>query len=458
MKWMLEHTRVIKVGCWLIVALLTLVAIIGVVDRYQRQRLLLLEGQQALLAQRSAWGFTTLVRQLTTHKLQQSLLLANPLPAGCLPDQYIAEQQRATVVQTEDVEGLSQFTLRVPIQQVAPLLSPEAPRMRLLRGVIELTSRQRLGYSCNGHFAVIRETRTQIRPPPLPPRTAIGPAFIDALIVHVAATQGQTPPLYVDVRFTDDKADLFPGTAAGWRSTSASNKQDEERFVRDFVDPQLALRVQFYSEPLIPTFNALFLSWNGLGLLLLVGILACLSLINWLVAQLIDAYLLQYRAATRDFLTGLYNRREAMTLAGAELARTSRRHGSLCMLMLDIDHFKKVNDTYGHDGGDEVLKFFAQLLIRTIRQQDLAARFGGEEFLILLPDTEISGARLMAERVIQTLHTLSLDYATSRIKVTCSLGVTAWRGADDTFQDMLIRADSLLYQAKQQGRDRYISD
>jgi len=458
MRRMLEHPRAIKIGCCLIVVLLTLLAIIGVVDRYQRQRLLLIEGQQALLSQRSTWGFSTLVRQLTTHKLQLSLLLANPLPAGCLSEQYITEQRRTTAVQTEDVEELSQFTLRVPIQQVAPLPSPEAPRMRLLRGVIQLTSRQLLGYSCNGHFAVIRETQTQIRPPPLPPRTAIGPAFIDALIVHVAVTQGQAPPLYVDVRFTDNKADLFPGTVAGWPSTSASNNQDEERFVRDFVDPQLALRVQFYSEPLIPTFAALFLSWNGLGLLLLVGILACLFLINWLVAQLIDAYQLQYRAATRDFLTGLYNRREAMALASAELARASRRHGSFCILMLDIDHFKKVNDTYGHDGGDEVLKFFAQLLIRTVRQQDLAARFGGEEFLILLPDTEISGAELMAERVIQTLHASSLDYATTRINVTCSLGVTAWRGADDSLQDMLIRADSLLYQAKQQGRDRYVSD
>jgi diguanylate cyclase (GGDEF)-like protein len=128
------------------------------------------------------------------------------------------------------------------------------------------------------------------------------------------------------------------------------------------------------------------------------------------------------------------------------------------MLMVDIDHFKKVNDTYGHDGGDQVLKFLAVLLKQAVRQHDVVARIGGEEFLILLPDTELKDAQLMAARILQTLRDSTMDYVGRRIGITCSLGIASWRGADDSVQDMLIRADALLYQAKQQGRDRYMSD
>jgi diguanylate cyclase (GGDEF)-like protein len=458
MRWVIEYARAVKVGSWIIGAVLILIAVIGVADRYHRQRVLLLEGQQILLAHRSSWGYATLVRQLATHKLQYSLLLANPLPTGCLPDKYIAEQQRATEVLSEGIEELSQYTLRVPSHQVAALPSPLAPQMRLTKGGIQMTSRQLLGYSCIGRYAVIRETRTQLQPLPLPPRSAIGPAFVDALIVHVSVSHGNEPPLYVDIHFTDEKADLIPVKDAGWPTTHLSEEQGEERFVRDIVDPQHALHLEFYSEPLTPSFLSLFLSWNGLGLLMMVGMLASVFLIIWLSGRLIDAYGIQHRAATRDFLTGLYNRREAMALAEAELARAIRTPSSLCILMLDIDHFKRVNDTYGHDGGDEVLKFFAQLLNQAVRQHDLVARTGGEEFLILLPDTDLTGAQSMAERLLQVLRDSTLDYAGTRIGVTCSIGVTAWRGPEDNIQAMLIRGDLLLYQAKQQGRDRYVSD
>jgi len=458
MRWVIESARAVKVGSWIIGAVLIVIAAFGVADRYHRQRALLLEGQQALLAHRSSWGYDTLVRQLATHKLQFSLLRANPLPTGCLPDQSIAEQQRATKTLTEGIEELSQYTLRVPIDQVAALPSPLAPQMSLTKGGIQMTSRQLLGYSCSGHDAVIRETQTRLQPLPLPPRSAIGPAFVDALVVHVAVSHGQEPPLYVDIHFTDDKADLIPVTAANWPTAHISEEQGQERFVRDIEDPQHALHLQFFSEILTPSFLSLFLSWNGLGLSMLVGMLASVLLIIWLSGKLIDAYGIQHRAATRDFLTGLYNRREAMALAEAELARVIRTPGSLCILLLDIDHFKRVNDTYGHDGGDEVLKFFAQLLNQVVRQHDLVARIGGEEFLILLPDTDFTGAQSMAERLLQILRDSTLDYAGARIGVTCSIGVTAWRGPEDNIQAMLIRGDLLLYQAKHQGRDRFVSD
>jgi diguanylate cyclase (GGDEF)-like protein len=193
-------------------------------------------------------------------------------------------------------------------------------------------------------------------------------------------------------------------------------------------------------------------------MLLLVGIIMCLLMINWLVMHLVDSSVVQYRAATRDYLTGLYNRRAAISIAEAELARATRKPSSLCVLMVDIDHFKLVNDTYGHDGGDEVLKFFAQLLNQTLRQPDLVARFGGEEFLIVLPDTDLTGAQTMAERLLQTLHNSMLEYGGRSFGVTCSMGVAAWRGPEENFSTLLVRADLLLYQAKQQGRDRYVSE
>jgi diguanylate cyclase (GGDEF)-like protein len=234
--------------------------------------------------------------------------------------------------------------------------------------------------------------------------------------------------------------------------------QGEERFSRHFANLHHGLQMSIYSEPLAPDFPAQFLTLNGLGLVLAVAVMVCLLLISGLVAHLMDAGVEQHRAATRDFLTGLHNRRYAMTRAEMELARATRKPGPVCVLMLDIDHFKQVNDTHGHDGGDQVLKFFAQLLTRTVRQQDLVARIGGEEFLILLPDTDLPGAQQMANRLLQALRNSTVEYAGQRFDVTCSLGVCAWQGPGESVQDLLIRADRLLYQAKQQGRDRYVSE
>ncbi|MNR01941.1 Response regulator PleD [compost metagenome] len=105
-----------------------------------------------------------------------------------------------------------------------------------------------------------------------------------------------------------------------------------------------------------------------------------------------------------------------------------------------------------------MLKFFAQLLTQTVRQEDVVARLGGEEFLIVLPNTELTGAQQMANRLIQALRSSTLDYAGNRVGVTCSIGVSAWHGPGDSVQTLLIRADLLLYQAKQQGRNRYVSE
>ncbi|RON24650.1 hypothetical protein BK660_02980 [Pseudomonas brassicacearum] len=458
MSWVVRHAQTIKRSCWITVAVLSTLIVVAVVDRYQRQYVMLLDSQQALLAQRSAWGYASLLNDLQTHKLQQSMLMANPPPKGCLSDVFIAGQQRSTATQSADVEGLSQYTLRVPIHQLAPMPKPQAPRIRLKDSGIHMTSRQLLGYTCDGRYAVIQETQTRLEPQPLLPPQALGSAIAEGLIVHVALTQGQGPTLYFDIHFSAGKATYLPATEAAWSTSLPFQVQGEERFFRHYANLHHGLLMRIYSDPLAPHFLSQFLSFNGFGLLLAIGVLACLLLISGLVTHLIDASVVQHQAATRDFLTGLYNRRAAMTRAEMELARATRKPGSVCVLMLDMDHFKQINDTHGHDGGDQVLKFLAQLLTRTVRQQDLVARIGGEEFLILLPDTDLPGAQQMANRLLQALRTSTVEYAGKRIGVTCSLGVCVWNGPGESVQNLLIRADRLLYHAKQQGRDRFASE
>ncbi|MDR7284966.1 diguanylate cyclase (GGDEF)-like protein [Pseudomonas corrugata] len=458
MSWVVEHARAIKRSCWMIAAVLSMLTVVGVVNHYQSQHVILLESQQALLSQRSAWGYSNLLGNLQTHKLQQSLLMANPPPQGCLPDEYIAGQQRATQTLSAEVEGLSKYTLRVPVHQLAPLPKPQGPRMSLIDGGIRMTSRQFLGYTCDRRYAVIQETQTRLQPQPLLPPLVLGPAVTDRLVVHVAVSHGQEPALYFDIRFIAGKAEFVPATGADWSISQPIQVQGEDRFFHHYANLHQGLQMRVYSDPLAPDFLPQFLRMNSLGLLLAAGILACLLLINWLLTHLINTSVVHHQAATHDFLTGLYNRRAAMTLTEVELARATRKLGSLCILMLDIDHFKRVNDTYGHDGGDQVLKFLAQLLTETVRQEDLVARLGGEEFLIVLPDTDLAGAQQMANRLVQTLGSSTLVYAGNRIGVTCSMGVSAWHGPGDSVQTLLIRGDLLLYQAKQQGRNRYVSE
>jgi len=458
MSWVVKHAQAVKRSCWITVAVLSMLIVFAAVDRYQRQYHMLLESQQVLLAQRSTWGYLSLLDHLQIHKTQQSLLMANSPPEGCLPDEYIAMQQRSMAIRSADIKGLSQYTLQVPISQLAPLPKPQAPRMTLREGGLQMTSRQQLGYTCDGRYALIQETQTRLEPQPLPPQDVGSAAIAKGLVVHVALTQGQGPTLYFDIRFNAGNATYLPATGAAWTNAQLFQEQNQERFVRHFANVHHGLQMHVYSDPLAADFLSQFLSLNGLGLFLATAVLACLLLISVLVAHLVDASVEQHQAATRDFLTGLYNRRAAIGRAEMELARATRNPRSVCVLMLDIDHFKQVNDTYGHDGGDQVLKFFAQLLTRTVRQQDLVARIGGEEFLIMLPDTDLPGAQQMAYRLLQALHNSTVEYAGKRFGVTCSIGVSAWHGPDESVQNLQIRADRLLYQAKQQGRDRYVSE
>ncbi len=159
--------------------------------------------------------------------------------------------------------------------------------------------------------------------------------------------------------------------------------------------------------------------------------------------------------ASTDILTGLANRRAIRQLAEAEIRRAKRYQKDLAVLMLDIDHFKHINDKYGHAAGDKVLAEFATLCQHSIRDSDLAARYGGEEFVILLPEIDIKTAILSAERIRTTIaeHQFRLTDG-SDIAVTCSIGIAMYLPGQDNLDKLLLRADQALYQAKHQGRNR----
>jgi diguanylate cyclase (GGDEF)-like protein len=161
--------------------------------------------------------------------------------------------------------------------------------------------------------------------------------------------------------------------------------------------------------------------------------------------------------AVRDGLTGLYNRRAFDDFLPQALARQDRQGGSLALLLLDLDSFKKLNDTFGHPAGDAALRHTARLLERHLRRGDQAARFGGEEFVVMLPGTDDSGARQLAERVRVAIHEASLVFEGARLRVTASFGVAVWPTDGKEPQALLAAADRALYSAKQSGRNKVVA-
>jgi diguanylate cyclase (GGDEF)-like protein len=126
----------------------------------------------------------------------------------------------------------------------------------------------------------------------------------------------------------------------------------------------------------------------------------------------------------------------------------------VALIMLDLDHFKAVNDTYGHPAGDRVLVALADALRQSMREVDVVGRLGGEEFAILMPDTSAEAATQAAERIRRAIEALVLDIDGQRLAFTASFGVAVFGRADDTIHDLFTRADRALYRAKQAGRNR----
>lgn len=164
--------------------------------------------------------------------------------------------------------------------------------------------------------------------------------------------------------------------------------------------------------------------------------------------------------ATRDELTGLPNRRQMQALMDQELLRSLRHGHDFCIALLDLDHFKRVNDAHGHAAGDAVLRAFAKAGQAALRATDVLARWGGEEFVVLLPDTAMPPALGGMERLRQHIAALRIGVGVdggAPVSITVSIGLTGHRSSD-TLAQTLQRADELLYRAKAEGRDRICWD
>lgn len=159
-----------------------------------------------------------------------------------------------------------------------------------------------------------------------------------------------------------------------------------------------------------------------------------------------------------DGLTGLLNRRSLVEVLGAEFAKCTRYRAPLSLVMVDLDRFKKVNDTFGHPVGNAVLKTVARVIRAELRACDAAARFGGEEFALLLPQTDRAGAIVAAERCRTALEAARVPTSASAVSVTASFGVATWPHPQVArLDDLVSQADQALYRAKSEGRNRVVA-
>lgn len=161
--------------------------------------------------------------------------------------------------------------------------------------------------------------------------------------------------------------------------------------------------------------------------------------------------------ANLDSLTGIWNRRRLFHILSQEANRFSRAHAPFSVCLMDIDHFKQVNDAHGHQAGDEILRLIAREISGNLRCIDCFGRYGGEEFLMVLPQTTLEGATVKAERVRQQVESLRFPDISENFRVTISIGVAEYRVEED-IDDTLARADKCLYAAKDLGRNRILTE
>ncbi len=164
------------------------------------------------------------------------------------------------------------------------------------------------------------------------------------------------------------------------------------------------------------------------------------------------------KMAIKDVLSGQYNRRYFLEIGARVLLRCSRYGRPVSLALIDIDHFKTVNDRFGHDAGDVVIRETAQCMRQKVRETDLVARWGGEEFVVLLPESDREASLVVAERVRREIEAMSIQVAglAEPIKITASLGLAEARHEQDSLKTLVKKADQALYRAKESGRNRVV--
>jgi len=171
-----------------------------------------------------------------------------------------------------------------------------------------------------------------------------------------------------------------------------------------------------------------------------------------LMSMMENSISMLYEAATHDEKTGLYNNKFFETIFEMEIEKAKRGKQKLCLILIDIDFFKKINDSYGHIKGDKLLEKLAKIVMNQIRKSDIAARFGGEEFIILLPETTLEKTKKLTTRLRNAIKS---DPMLKKHSLTVSGGLTQYK-QKDTKRKMKERADKALYQAKKTGRDKFV--
>jgi diguanylate cyclase (GGDEF)-like protein len=206
----------------------------------------------------------------------------------------------------------------------------------------------------------------------------------------------------------------------------------------------------------VPAFEVPSVVLNGLHYFNLVSVLLLMVFLTGLYYRLVASSQKKLEEmATTDFLTGLHNRRSLEQAAASAIENHKRNGVALSVLLCDLDKFKQVNDEYGHQVGDQVLKAFSALITDVIRNGDFAARWGGEEFLLLLPTTKAEVAIIVAERIRQQFEQLVVVAALDDLRVTVTIGISEYY-AGDTFDHLVARADEALYRGKNSGRNQVV--
>lgn len=457
MSLVIKHGKLLRRVVYVAAALFCLGGVVVLANQVLRHLEAYQDSQGALLRQYSTANFERLRLQLEEHRLHSTLLTGlelNP-DGGCLDESARRFLQHWSQLMTR---GIRTSTQRLRGWSEVGIAPPQEPRLTVVDGALHLTSHFDLGRTCVGGERLVLETRTELQPLRLAQPMS---GFVMERVQHMALQLGAESTQFFDLVFHGEQAEYRPSSLVFVPSQGAEPGQALVRdgsFQMTLIDAESGLRVVYHSEQLLQGGLQHYLHSNASELTLMLGIILALLAVLGFLLHTIELSERLHQLSTRDFLTGLYNRRAALELAGVERARALRTGRGFCVVQLDLDHFKRVNDSFGHDAGDAVLQCFAERLREVVRESDLLARMGGEEFLMLLPETDLQGARTVAERLRRALHTTAVSYGQQRITFTCSMGLTEWRGADDDLPAMLIRADQLLYQAKHQGRDRCVDD
>jgi diguanylate cyclase (GGDEF)-like protein len=182
------------------------------------------------------------------------------------------------------------------------------------------------------------------------------------------------------------------------------------------------------------------------------------SIFKYLAGNIIETLYYEeiHKMAIMDGLTGLFNKRYFMETVDREISRARRHERSLSLIMFDIDHFKNVNDTYGHLAGDHILKELSEIIKSRVRREEVVARYGGEELVVLMPETDIDGAFQLAEQIRARVQSHDFVFSKKKINLTVSGGVAAAEEARYDMMDFIQLADERLYEAKNSGRNLVI--